>query len=237
MRPEWRETMARLSAESCAAYRNLVREDADFVPYFRKATPELELAALNAGSRPAKRTRRAASRASRAIPWIFARTQTRLSLPAWLGIGDAFEKTDTAELRAMYDEWPWFKTNIDLIETLLAKTEPAIAKHYDDVLLDAVDDAHLVDLGAKLRGALDVTTTEVLGVSGRRAPADENLLLQRALRLRNPYVDVLNVLQVELLHRLRTLPPDAPKDDAALDLDDALLICINGIAAGMQKSG
>ncbi|KAH8060051.1 phosphoenolpyruvate carboxylase [Aureococcus anophagefferens] len=232
--PEWRATMAKLSETSCAAYRALVREDADFVPYFRKATPELELAALNVGSRPAKRNPKGGVESLRAIPWIFAWTQTRLGLPAWLGIGDG--RGGGRELRAMYEEWPWFKTNVDLIETLLAKLEPEIAKHYDAVLVGG-GEPRLAALGERLRGALANTTDEVLAVSGRGAPAEGNELLMRALKLRNPYVDVLNVLQVECLRRIRAADDGEAKDDDALDLDDALLICINGIAAGMQKSG
>ena len=151
VKPEWRATMAKLSETSCAAYRALVREDADFVPYFRKATPELELAALNVGSRPAKRNPKGGVESLRAIPWIFAWTQTRLGLPAWLGIGDGFAAADGAELRAMYEEWPWFKTNVDLIETLLAKLEPEIAKHYDAVLVGG-GEPRLAALGDRLRG-------------------------------------------------------------------------------------
>ena len=166
---------------------------------------------------------------------------------SWLGIGDALDAHgDFGKLRDMYDKWPWFKTNIDLIETLLAKTEPSIAKHYEDVLLkDAPQD--LLALGAALRDKLDKTSKAVLRVSGRDAPAGDNHLLQRALRLRNPYVDVLNVLQVEVLRRQRAAALSTSEstdgdqkrgDDAASQaLDDALLVTINGIAAGMQKSG
>merc|ERR1711898_53201 len=115
-------------------------------PFFRKATPELELAALNVGSRPAKRNPTGGVESLRAIPWIFAWEQTRLSLPAWLGIGEGFDGVQPEELTDMYDKWPWFRTNVDLIKT---------------------------------------TTEAVLRVSGRDAPADDNIILQRALRLRN----------------------------------------------------
>merc|ERR1712164_210335 len=136
---KWRQTMAKLSELSCAAYRKVVRETPDFVPFFRKATPELELAALNVGSRPAKRNPTGGVESLRAIPWIFAWEQTRLSLPAWLGIGEGFDGVQPEELTDMYDKWPWFRTNVDLIETTLAKTEPGIAAHYEKLL---VEDAH-----------------------------------------------------------------------------------------------
>ena len=233
---KWRQTMAKLSELSCAAYRKVVRETPDFVPFFRKATPELELAALNVGSRPAKRNPTGGVESLRAIPWIFAWEQTRLSLPAWLGIGEGFDGVQPEELTDMYDKWPWFRTNVDLIETTLAKTEPGIAAHYEKLL---VDDASLDALGSDLRERLKSTTEAVLRVSGRNEPADDNIILQRALRLRNPYVDVLNLLQAELLQRKRTIAKLAPPGSAADDeaLDDALLVTINGIAAGMQKSG
>jgi len=236
--PAWRETMKELSDVSCAAYRKVVRETPDFVPFFRAATPELELAALNVGSRPAKRNPTGGVESLRAIPWIFAWEQTRLSLPAWLGIGEGFDGVSKEALTDMYARWPWFRTNVDLIETTLAKTEPAVAAHYERLLVDPADE-NLALLGADLRARLAATTEAVLRVSGRAAPADDNVILQRALRLRNPYVDVLNLLQAELLQRKRfiaALAPPAPvADDEALD--DALLVTINGIAAGMQKSG
>mmetsp|Transcript_32432 Transcript_32432/g.114100 ORF Transcript_32432/g.114100 Transcript_32432/m.114100 type:complete len:965 (-) Transcript_32432:18-2912(-) len=183
--PKWRATMAALSATSCAKYRAIVRGEPDFVPFFRAATPERELAALNLGSRPAKRNPAGGVESLRAIPWIFAWTQTRLNLPAWLGIGDAFAEQPTADLKDMVERWPWFSTNIDLIEMLLAKTEAPIAAHYESVL---VEDPKLKQLGERLRTDLAVTTTQVLRASGRPAPGAENALLQRALLLRNPCV-------------------------------------------------
>ena len=103
--------MERLSTVSCAAYRKVVREEPRFVPYFRSATPELELSGLNVGSRPAKRNPKGGVESLRAIPWVFAWTQTRLNLPAWLGVGIALQQeleSHPVILQEMYQDWPWF---------------------------------------------------------------------------------------------------------------------------------
>jgi len=221
----WRDAMAKVSELSCAEYRDVVRHTPEFVPYFRAATPELELGALNVGSRPAKRNPKGGVESLRAIPWIFSWSQTRLNTPAWLGVSKLAELQPEVT-KDMYSNWRWFATNVDLIESLLARTEPHIAKLYDEHL---VHDASALELGASLRGKLQDTIAAVLAVTGRTAPAADNFLLQRALTLRNPYVDVLNVVQVEALKRHRANP------DAALN--DALLVAVNGIAAGLRQSG
>jgi len=229
VKPAWRDAMDAVAATSCETYRGVVREEPAFVPYFRAATPELELGSLNVGSRPAKRNPKGGVESLRAIPWIFSWTQTRLNLPAWLGL-DALAGIDPATRDDMYRNWNWFKTNIDLIETLLARTEPLIAEAYDRRL---VADPEAARLGDALRAKLDATVAALLAVSGRDAPAQDHKLLMRALNLRNPYVDVLNLIQIEALQRRRALPPDQPD----LDLNDALLVAINGIAAGLRQSG
>merc|ERR1711871_1247569 len=101
--------MERLAAVSCETYRHVVRQDPRFVPYFRAATPELDLSSLNVGSRPAKRNPTGGVESLRAIPWVFAWTQTRLNLPAWLGVGEGFGGVEPEELTDMYDKWPWFR--------------------------------------------------------------------------------------------------------------------------------
>ena len=245
--PEWRSTMDKLADTSCSAYRDLVHGEEHFVEYFRKATPERELAYLNVGSRPAKRNPQGGVSSLRAIPWIFGWAQSRLNLPAWLGVGEALEEGLSDErpggtkeiLLEMHKQWPWFQSNLDLIEMLLAKTEPAIAAHYDDVLVNSAADAstengdkssQLQTLGSSLRDRLAHTEQAVLKVTGSESVESAcSPLLQRAMRLRNPYVDVLNILQVEALRRLRN------SQDS--HTEDSLLVTINGIAAGMRNSG
>lgn len=231
---EWRDLMNKISDLSCDAYRKIVREDERFVPYFRSATPELELSELNIGSRPAKRKASGGVESLRAIPWIFAWTQTRLNLPTWLGVGEAIseilESEDGDKLRTMYKEWGSFRTTISLVEMVLAKSEPSIAKHYDDLL---VKDEVAKDLGNEIRRIHKTTEEAVLNLSDHNSFCETNDLLQRVLNVRNPYVDCMNVMQAEILKRLREC------DDLEEEkrLKDALLVSITGISNGMGNTG
>ena len=230
--PQWREMMGTLSDISCAAYRRIVREDVRFVPYFRSATPELELANLNIGSRPSKRKPGGGVESLRAIPWIFAWTQTRLNLPVWLGVGEALSEVlagkEGTVLRDMYRDFGSFKTTIDLVEMVLAKSEPSIAKHYDKVL---VSDPKAQELGEEVRTMHMATERAVLDLTEHETLTDANHLLRRALLVRNPYVDCLNVLQAETLKRIRV------EGGEEGELKDALMTTITGIANGMGNTG
>jgi phosphoenolpyruvate carboxylase len=232
---EWRDMMEQLSHTSCQIYRKVVREEPRFVPYFRTATPELELSGLNVGSRPAKRNPKGGVESLRAIPWVFAWTQTRLNLPTWLGVGEAIKeasKTDLSLLREMYKDWLWFQTLIDLLEMILVKSEIRIAENYDNQL---VTDPESQALGQELRDRFRATIEAVLSVSGNPALQSSNPILLQSLYVRNPYVDPLNVIQAELLKRLRseTSITDSEKEV----LMNSLLITINGVANGMRNSG
>jgi phosphoenolpyruvate carboxylase len=231
---EWTDLMTELSDISCEAYRKIVRHDERFVPYFRKATPELELGNLNIGSRPAKRNPTGGVESLRAIPWNFAWTQTRSNLPTWLGVGPAIQQTlDNEEkapiLKDMYKNYDSFRTMIDLVEMVLAKSEPDIAKHYDDML---VDDEKAQELGAEVRAIHLATEQAVLALTGHKTLGANNEILQRALEVRNPYVDCLNILQAETLKRIRKV--DSGEEGI---LKDALLTTITGVANGMGNSG
>lgn len=258
---EWRDMMKKLAIISCDAYRGVVRGEKRFVPYFRSATPELgkkilciisifsyyayfisELSKLNVGSRPSKRNPKGGVESLRAIPWVFAWTQTRLNLPTWLGVGEALsnqlsQPDSEAVLKDMYSNWPWFRTLIDLLEMILVKSEEKIAENYDKQL---VSDKESLELGVELRNKLTETTRSVLQVSGNISLQQHNKILIRSLNVRNPYVDPLNVIQAELLKRLRQYEQAgtvASEDEELLVLQDALLITINGIANGMRNSG
>lgn len=201
-----------------------------FLQYFHEATPEAELGNLNIGSRPTRRKKTGGVQQLRAIPWIFAWTQTRFVLPAWLGVGAglqaAFAKGNKDDLQAMYREWPFFQSTIDLIEMVLAKADIPIAKHYDDVLV-APERRHL---GEELRDAFFKTESSVLEVSGHHKLSENNKTLRRLIESRLAYLNPLNMFQVEVLRRLR-------QDESNPKLRDALLITINGIAAGMRNTG
>jgi phosphoenolpyruvate carboxylase len=201
--------------------------------YFREATPEAELDAINIGSRPARRGQQDALKALRAIPWQFAWTQTRLLLPSWLGVEDALELSDDDReiCREMYRSWPFFRSTIELMEMALAKADEGIAAHYDRHLV-APDHQ---DLGGALRARLRRAIEVVLDITGHQHLLENNPVLRRSIDVRNPYVDPINLLQVELLRRLRT--PTSERSEDAEWLRRALLVTINGIAAGMRNTG
>ncbi|PRW39191.1 phosphoenolpyruvate carboxylase 4 [Chlorella sorokiniana] len=227
----WRTLMEEMSAVSCKAYRGVVFEDPQFISYFQKATPQEELGNLNIGSRPTRRKATQDVTSLRAIPWIFAWTQTRLVLPAWLGVADALlaaaSSGQRAMLRDMYQHWPFFQSLVDLIEMVLSKADMRIAALYDTVL---VGDSQERALGDALRRRYQDTVAAVLMVTGHARLEDNNPTLRRLIEMRNPHVDPINVMQVEILRRLRR-QPDNPQ------LRDALLLTINGVAAGMRNTG
>ncbi|XP_062163584.1 phosphoenolpyruvate carboxylase 4 [Alnus glutinosa] len=227
---KWRNLMEEISKISCQNYRSVVYENPEFLAYFHEATPQAELGFLNIGSRPTRRKSSTGIGHLRAIPWVFAWTQTRFVLPAWLGVGAGLkgvcEKGHTDDLKAMYEEWPFFQSTIDLIEMVLGKADIPIAKHYDEVLVSE----SRRELGSKLRTELLTAEKYVLVVSGHEKLSENNRSLRRLIESRLPYLNPMNMLQVEVLKRLRC-------DDANHKLRDALLITINGIAAGMRNTG
>lgn len=242
-KPQWREQMERVSAVSCKDYRQLVREEPRFVPYFRQATPELELGALNIGSRPAKRNPKGGVESLRAIPWTFAWAQTRSHLSAWLGVGAGLstaDEKDAAILREMYDEWPWFSETIDLIAMIVSKTDFSISKNYDEKLVDR--DGGLVEMGEEMRAKLVETRQSILDVTQSTDVAGAHVQLQRASsQIRHPYIDPVNVIQAELLQRFRALEKKAhltpEEEDTKQMLKDGLVLSVNAIAQGMKNSG
>ncbi|CAL5419094.1 unnamed protein product [Camellia sinensis] len=227
---KWRNLMEEISKISCDSYRSTVYENPEFLAYFHEATPQAELGFLNIGSRPTRRKSSGGIGQLRAIPWVFAWTQTRFVLPAWLGVGAGLkgvcEKGHTEEIKAMYKEWPFFQCTIDLIEMVLGKADINIAKRYDEVL---VSDSRQ-QIGDELRRELLTTEKYVLVVTGHEKLSENNRSLQRLIESRLPYLNPINMLQVEILKRLR-------RDDDNHKLRDALLITINGIAAGMRNTG
>lgn len=239
----WRTTMERLAGASRGAFRRTVYEDPQFLSYFASATPEAELDALHIGSRPARRTSEGGLKVLRAIPWQFAWTQTRLLLATWLGVeeiaGDPLTDADRDVCRTMYREWPFFRSTIDLMEMALAKADARVAAHYDRHLVPA----ELHALGRSLRERLQRAADAVLLITGHQRLLEGNPVLRRSIDVRNPYVDPINLLQVELLRRLRqeTVAGSARgagvTSEEAVQLRGALLVTINGVAAGMRNTG
>ncbi|WP_069863614.1 phosphoenolpyruvate carboxylase [Pseudomonas citronellolis] len=229
--PAWREEMQRLAADSLAAYRQVVRETPQFVDYFREATPEQELGRLPLGSRPAKR-RQGGIESLRAIPWIFAWTQTRLMLPAWLGwetaLFNAIDRGEGALLQRMREQWPFFRARIDMLEMVLAKADGEIAQLYDERLVQS----ELRPLGVHLRDLLSQALRVVLGLTGQQRLLAQATETRESIAVRNIYLDPLHLLQAELLARSRRC-----EGEACGGLEQALLVTVAGIAAGLRNTG
>ena len=230
--PAWRPLMDKMGAVSCAAYRSMVVQNPQFMLYFQEATPEDELGNLNIGSRPARRKAGVRDIASmRAIPWVFSWALSRSALPAWLGVGaalaDAIAGGQLAVLQEMYDSWPFFKSTVDLIEMVLTKADMRVQKVYEDALCSS-DEIRAV--GEQLRVAYRECVAAVLAVTRHKVLSESSPQLRRLIDARAPYINVINFAQVETLRRLR-------QDGANAELRNALLISINGIAAGMRNTG
>ena len=229
---EWRTVMDELSSTSCDIYRSVVRGDKDFVPYFRSATPEQELSKLPLGSRPAKRNPNGGVESLRAIPWIFAWMQNRLMLPAWLGAGAAIQKiVDEGKghiIEEMCKAWPFFSTRVGMLEMVFSKTDTWLSEQYDHNLVKK----ELWYLGENLRNQLNADIKTVLSLSHKDELMADLPWIADSIALRNVYTDPLNLLQVELLRRFRELP-----ENPSPDVEQALMITITGIAAGMRNTG
>lgn len=226
---EWREVMDAMAHCGMKIYRSLVREEPQFVPYFRALTPEQELAKLPLGSRPAKRRVDGGVESLRAIPWIFAWTQTRLMLPAWLGSGAALkmaqEEGRLSVLHQMYSDWPFFQSWIDMLEMVLAKSDVNISAYYEQRLVSP----ELHALGSSLRARLQQAVEQVCLIKQEQKLLVGNPVIRQSIEVRNPYIDPLHVLQAELLFRDRNQPDQR--------LEQALMITMAGVSAGMRNTG
>lgn len=232
------DLMDELALTSRAAYRALVWEDPLFETYFRGATPIAELSAMALGSRPAARAGGGSSlEGLRAIPWVFAWSQSRANLPGWYGVGSAIEayvaahgEVGLARLQEAYRTWPFLAGVIDTAEMSIAKADMQVARRYARL----VADPHARRVWVHIRREYRRTRDSILAVTGRARIMDAMPVLQRAIELRNPYVDSLSELQVRLLERTRTLPPGDPERES---LERLVSLTISGVAAGVQSTG
>ncbi len=223
--------MADLAGRSADAYRDLVYGDPGFVPFFQAATPIDEIARLQLGSRPARRTATTRIEDLRAIPWVFSWTQARILLPGWFGLGTALaagrERFGLDLLQEMDHAWPFFDALLGNAELALAKADLAIADRY----VALVDDPELRDrIWPRIRAEYELTRDLLLAVTGQVQLLDRDPFLQRSVARRNPYVDPLSFIQVELLRRLR-------RDPSSESLLRAVLLTVNGIAGGLKNTG
>jgi phosphoenolpyruvate carboxylase len=231
----WRSLMSEISTEAEKSYRALVHGNPALVSYFYAATPIDEIAFLNLGSRPARRRPGAGLEDLRAIPWVFAWTQSRVNLPAWYGLGSALDGwagSDDArwrELSAAYRDWTFFRALVDNAQLSLRKADLLIAEVYSS-LATPEDRAFVFP---RLRAEYERTEQALERLTGQTDLLDNEPWLQRSIRLRNPYIDPMNYAQVALLRRLRA----GPEGNEAAALRDAVLLSVNGIAAGLRNTG
>lgn len=234
---DWLAILKSISETSQVKYQDLIFRDPDFMTFFKESTPLSEIGELNIGSRPSKRNNSDRFEDLRAIPWVFAWTQCRYLLPAWYAAGTAFQSyydgkpENLAKLQEMYQSWPFFRTAVDNLQMALAKADLNIAKEYGRMIKDQAMASRMYDL---IRKEYELTSGLILQITGQHEIMDNDPNLQESIRLRNPYVDPLSFMQVELLMELRSLRDN--NDDDTLLLREVLLT-INGIAAGLRNTG
>ena len=233
---EWRDLMHRMTDLSVQVYRATVRDNPHFVQYLRTVTPELELQMLPLGSRPAKRNVGGGIESLRAIPWVFAWTQIRLMLPAWLGTGAAINQMIAQGQKPLLDDmlqhWPYFQTLIDMLEMVLSKSDSHVALYYEAHL---TDDADLKVLGKQLRQRLQDAVETLLTLKGESKLLSSNEVLDQAMKVRKPYLLPLHLLQAELMKRRRRYLAECTAEQTPVD--HALMVSIAGIAAGLRNTG
>lgn len=219
-----------LSEASMQAYRALVYETPGFIDYFRAATPISELSELKIGSRPASRSASTRIEDLRAIPWVFSWSQSRVMLPGWYGFGSAVDSLDRADLETLTDlvsEWPFLSTLIQNMEMVMAKSDMVIARRYADLVPDP---SLASDIYGRIAAEWQRTHEAVMRLTGQTVLLERQPDLARLIRLRLPYIEPLNHVQVDLIRRRR-----AGDDDPAVR--EGILVALNGIAAGLRNSG
>jgi phosphoenolpyruvate carboxylase len=226
--PEWLSAMESMSADAYAFYQQEIRDNPDILIYFEQATPAREFDLARIGSRPSRRTQAKGLADLRAIPWVFGWMQSRHGLPGWFGVGYALERCqDQGLLPGMLESFPMFGNLIRNVEIGLAKSDMNIAKLYSELVVDTELRARVFD---RIREEYERTARAVLLLTRQKQLLENNPVLARSIRLRNPYVDPMSFMQVELLRRRRG------GEDSA-EIHNALGATINGISAGLRNTG
>ncbi|MBW7476276.1 phosphoenolpyruvate carboxylase [Paenibacillus oenotherae] len=234
---EWDEIAKGISESALTKYQDLIFRDPDFMTFFKESTPLPEVGELNIGSRPSKRKGSDRFEDLRAIPWVFAWTQSRYLLPAWYAAGTAMQgyiqgdegKLET--LRVMYAKFPFFTSLIDNLQMALAKADLVIAKEYAGMITDKTIRDRIF---TQIEEEYAQTSALILQITGQAEILDNVPVIQESIRLRNPYVDPLSYMQVQLLAELRDL---RSRDEDDPELLREVLLTINGIAAGLRNTG
>ena len=229
--PEWHDIMDDIAAESRNAYRKLVYDSPEFYDYFRKATPLDVIQRMRIGSRPSSRRSQSSIDDLRAIPWVFAWTQARFTLPGWYGLGTglakAVDKYGKEAFSDMFREWFFLRSLVADAEMVLAKSDLGIAELYSRLAGDELHEQFF----PKIHAEFELTRDLILDHSDHESILEGDITLQRAIMLRNPYVDPISLMQVDLLSRWRATNHE---DN---EVFDALLATVNGIAHGLQNTG
>ncbi|WP_411333121.1 phosphoenolpyruvate carboxylase [Metabacillus indicus] len=227
---EWEKEMDEISSVSLSKYQELVFKDPDFLTYFKEATPLPELGALNIGSRPMSRKGSERFEDLRAIPWVFAWTQSRQLLPAWYAAGTGLSEGNLDNLKQMYKKWPFFRSTIDNLQMALLKADLMAAREY----LAMVENKHAAErIFNDIETEYVQTKKALLAITGQNELMDHIPNIQESVRLRNPYVDPLSFLQVDVISKLRK----TDEESDAGELLSEVLLTINGIAAGLRNTG
>ena len=235
--PEWLEAMEQMSAAGFAAYKKLVHDDPEFIAFWKEATPIDEISNLKFGSRPTFRRATQSVADLRAIPWVFSWMQSRFNFPGWYGLGSALSsvlkrgKPGRELLRAMHAKWPFFQTLIDNAQLTMRKADMGIARLYASLVSDARVRAKIL---AGLEAEFERTEQAILAITGQKQLLAREPVLRKSVELRNPYIDPLNYLQVEMLRRLRSGGLDAEAEQATRRVVE---LTINGISGGLKNTG
>lgn len=235
--PQWEDIMKDISEQAQTKYQDLIFRDPDFLTFFKESTPLPEVGELNIGSRPSKRKGSDRFEDLRAIPWVFAWTQSRYLLPAWYASGSGLysyyqgKPENLAVLQDMYQNWSFFRSLIDNLQMALAKADLLIAKEYGNMIKDSSIAERIFNL---IKNEYDRTSDLILNITGQQEILDNVPVIQESIRLRNPYVDPLSYMQVQLISELRT-QREQNGDDSLLLRE--VLLTINGIAAGLRNTG
>ncbi|MEX1137790.1 MAG: phosphoenolpyruvate carboxylase [Bacteroidota bacterium] len=242
-RDDWKNAAAAASEASRIAYRGLIYEQPEFMKYFTEATPIREIVQMQIGSRPAKRVESDNIEDLRAIPWVFSWMQSRHVLPGWLGVGAALaqltgegrdsprRRTLKSPLHRMYRQWPFFRALLDNVQMTLSKADFAIASQYAGLVSERKIGNEMY---RQLKSEYDRTCSLLLKITNQASLLDNNKTLQQSIRLRNPYIDPMSYIQVELLLRLQESSlPEATRNE----IEEVVFLSINGIAAGLRNTG
>jgi len=234
---EWEEISAEISVTAQKKYQDLIFRDPDFLTFFKESTPLNEVGELNIGSRPSKRKNSDRFEDLRAIPWVFSWTQSRYLLPAWYAAGTALQQyigndeQKLATLQTMYEKFPFFRSLIDNLQMALAKADMKIASQYASMIKD---DTIRERIFTQVESEYNLTSELILKITNQSEILDNVPVIQESIRLRNPYVDPLSYLQVQLLQELRAIRESGGDDQELLR---EVLLTINGIAAGLRNTG